>query len=134
MRKAVMTALSLLLISVISLWLAASGREPSQPEPVSIRTEENMPEETVSSTIGSGRTSESYSIDQEDTVSEQHQGFVVKELEGYIAVYYADGVTLYEETAIPLDKLTEHEQSMIRIGYTVESPEELYSVLETYSS
>lgn len=55
-------------------------------------------------------------------------------MNGEVVVYYSDKSTVYEYTGIRTDSLSEDEQVRIRIGYFVSDEEELYSLLESYSS
>lgn len=51
-----------------------------------------------------------------------------------VVVYYADRRTLYDTTGIPVKNLTEAEQQKLTKGFIVESDEELFSLLESYTS
>ena len=54
--------------------------------------------------------------------------------DGYVAVYHADGKTLYAATDIQLIGLPEELQKEIREGKGITNEEQLYSFLENYSS
>lgn len=55
-------------------------------------------------------------------------------LDGYITVYYSDKKTVYEYTDIEIQNLSEEEQNRLVDGFYVKDQEELYSVLESYTS
>lgn len=55
-------------------------------------------------------------------------------VEGEVVIYYGDKKTVYEYTGIETDKLTEEEQNKLRHGIEIRDDNELYSVLENYSS
>ena len=57
-----------------------------------------------------------------------------KELNGYVAVYRADGTSLYETTNIPVEALPDDLRADLDKGRYIETPEELYGFLENYSS
>lgn len=60
--------------------------------------------------------------------------YLLKEQDGFVVVYYADGETLYDHTAIPLEQLPWKLQREIREGKQISSEMELYNFLESYSS
>lgn len=53
---------------------------------------------------------------------------------GEIIVYYSDKRTIYENTGIDASYLSEHAQAELSVGKYVKDEEELYSLLESYSS
>lgn len=55
-------------------------------------------------------------------------------LDGYVTVYYSDKKTVYEYTDIEHKNLSEEEQNKLVDGYYVEDQEELYGILEGYTS
>ena len=60
--------------------------------------------------------------------------FCLCDVNGEIVVYYSDKSTVYEYTGIKTKDIDEEEQVRIKIGYFVADEEELYSLLESYSS
>ncbi len=60
--------------------------------------------------------------------------FYLCDVNGEIVVYYSDKSTVYEYTGIKTKDIDEEEQVRIKIGYFVADEEELYSLLESYSS
>lgn len=60
--------------------------------------------------------------------------YLLKEERGYVAVYRADGKTLYATTDIRVQELPEALQEELEAGKYVGSEEQLYSFLENYSS
>ena len=62
------------------------------------------------------------------------EGFVLLEEDGFVAVYEADRKTRYSTTGIQLDELPEELQQEIQQGKVIESEEQLYNFLESYSS
>lgn len=67
--------------------------------------------------------------------SEQKQeGFVLKLLDGEVAIYSGDGKELYEKTGILEQSLTEEDCQSLRKGYVIQNEKELYSILENFSS
>ncbi len=68
------------------------------------------------------------------TAKLREQGFYVHALNDSVVVYYADKETIFEATGIPLSDLSEREQLRIRQGIYVETKEDLFSLLEAYTS
>lgn len=60
--------------------------------------------------------------------------FFLKSQNGKIVVYYGDQKTIYEYTEVTVDHLTQYEQLKLEEGIFVKDEEELYSILENYSS
>lgn len=60
--------------------------------------------------------------------------FYLCDVNGEVVVYYSDKSTVYEYTGIMTADLDSEEQVRIKIGYFVADEEELYSLLESYSS
>ena len=60
--------------------------------------------------------------------------YILKEEDGFVVVYYADGETLYDETAILLEQLPWRLQRENAEGKKISSETELYNFLESYSS
>ena len=54
--------------------------------------------------------------------------------DGLITVYYSDKKTVYEYTDIDIKNLPEEEQKKLNYGIDVKDQEELYGILENYSS
>lgn len=52
----------------------------------------------------------------------------------FIVVYYSDLKTVYEYTEIPVNSLPEEIQQMVERGFYVKNAQELYSILEGYTS
>lgn len=52
----------------------------------------------------------------------------------FIVVYYSDLRTVYEYTEIRMDSLAEEVQQVLREGFYVKDAQELYSILEGYTS
>ena len=72
-----------------------------------------------------------------DAVTEEMDrdgGYLLRELNGFVAVYLADGNTIYELTEIPLSDLPEELQQQILEGKILSTEDELYGFLENYSS
>ena len=61
-------------------------------------------------------------------------GYLLRELNGFVVVYLADGNTIYELTEIPLSDLPEELQQQILEGKILSTEDELYGFLENYSS
>lgn len=51
-----------------------------------------------------------------------------------VVAYYNDKKTVYQYTGIASDNLSEDEQAKLAIGYYVKDEEQLFSILENYSS
>jgi hypothetical protein len=60
--------------------------------------------------------------------------FYLTEVDGEVVVYYNDKKTLYENTGIMTENLSADEIAMLKIGYFVEGEEQLFGILENYSS
>ncbi len=63
----------------------------------------------------------------------ENQFYICKRGE-FVAVYYSDLKTVYEYTEIRVDSLTEEVQQIITQGFYVKDTQELYSILEGYTS
>ncbi len=68
------------------------------------------------------------------TAEPKEEGFYVHALNDSIVVYYADKETIFDATGIPLEHLSEAEQIRVRHGIYVETQEDLFSLLEAYTS
>ena len=55
-------------------------------------------------------------------------------VEGEVVVYYGDKKTVYEYTGIETENLSKEEQNKLKQGIEIRDDNELYSVLENYSS
>lgn len=55
-------------------------------------------------------------------------------LEGEVVVYYGDKKTVYEYTGIETDKLSDKERKALKNGIDVKDEDELFGILENYSS
>lgn len=60
--------------------------------------------------------------------------FYLCDVEGEVVVYYSDKDTVFEYTGIKTNNLGQEEQIRLKIGYYVSDEEELYALLESYSS
>lgn len=60
--------------------------------------------------------------------------FYLCDVEGEVVVYYSDKDTVFEYTGIKTANLGQEEQIRLKIGYFVADEEELYALLESYSS
>ncbi len=60
--------------------------------------------------------------------------FFVSMKDGMVVVYYEDRKTIYEATDISVSELEEKEQEELAEGFLVEGIEELFSVLESFTS
>ena len=74
------------------------------------------------------------SVMTEGDATKKTSGYYLKELNGYVAVYRADGTSLYETTNIPVEALPDDLRADLDKGRYRETPEELYGFLENYSS
>ncbi len=55
-------------------------------------------------------------------------------VEGEVVIYYGDKKTVYEYTGIETGKLAKEEQNKLKRGIEIRDDNELYSILENYSS
>ncbi|MBR1740270.1 MAG: BofC C-terminal domain-containing protein [Lachnospiraceae bacterium] len=55
-------------------------------------------------------------------------------VEGEVVIYYGDKKTVYEYTGIETERLSKEEQNKLKRGIEIRDENELYSVLENYSS
>lgn len=60
--------------------------------------------------------------------------YYVCDINGEVVVCYGDKKTVYEYTGIRTEDLSDNEQIKVKIGYFVANEEELYALLESYSS
>lgn len=65
---------------------------------------------------------------------QRKEGFVLKIVNGEVAVYYGDGKELYEMTGIREEDLLKEDREALQKGYTIQDEKELYSILENFSS
>lgn len=81
---------------------------------------------------------QSFSADQiivRNTYSvKEQEGFVLKLLDGEVAIYSGDGKELYEKTGIQEQNLSEEDCKSLRKGLVIQNEKELYSILENFSS
>lgn len=61
-------------------------------------------------------------------------GYLIKEKDGYIIVYLADGETVYEYTTIEIQYLPKEVQEEVKKGKKVSTVGQVYGFLENYSS
>ena len=66
--------------------------------------------------------------------TEEEEGYYLRELHGFVAVYLSDKETVYEFTEIPVNDLPEEIQQEIATGKYIPTVKELYEFLENYSS
>ena len=60
--------------------------------------------------------------------------FYLIAVDGAVVVYYGDKKTVYEYTGIETKNLSKEERTMLKKGLEVKDEEELYGILENYSS
>lgn len=60
--------------------------------------------------------------------------YFMKSVDGSIVVFYSDQKTVYEYTSISTEHLTDDEKSHLEEGYYIKDLDELYAILEDYSS
>ena len=60
--------------------------------------------------------------------------YYVCDVNGEVVVYYSDKKTVFEYTGLMTEDLEGDEQVRVRIGYFVSDLDELYALLESYSS
>lgn len=60
--------------------------------------------------------------------------FYLIAVDGEVVVYYGDKKTVYEYTGIETKNLSREERTMLKKGIEVKDEEELYGILENYSS
>lgn len=60
--------------------------------------------------------------------------FYLIAVDGEVVVYYGDKKTVYEYTGIETKNLSKEERTMLKKGLEVKDEEELYGILENYSS
>lgn len=69
-----------------------------------------------------------------DGEAKKSEGYVLLELNGFVAVYLSDRTTIYEYTNISINSLPQDTQAEIKEGKVLKSLGELYGFLENYSS
>ena len=60
--------------------------------------------------------------------------YFIKSVDGNIVVFYSDQKTVYEYTNMSITDLTEEEKEELEEGYFIKDLDELYGILENYSS
>ncbi len=73
-------------------------------------------------------------IEVSKTVEQITEGYFVHVLNDTIVVYYADKSTVFEATGISILDLPEEDQIRLRQGIFVDTQEEVFSILEAYTS
>lgn len=113
---------ALFLAGAIFLFLQLESSEAKKPEdmPVAEETEQAVQTEQPEST-------------ESMTVQEPYQ-YVLKDKDGVLVVYEKDGVTVLLETNIKVSTLEAEKQEMLKQGIFVADEQELYDLLESYSS
>ncbi|WP_343209045.1 hypothetical protein [Anaerolentibacter hominis] len=123
---AVLGALACLALLVTILLVTADTDSAQQDQAV-------LPEPIPAPATPLGNANEE--INEADQDQELPEGaYYIRMQDGFVTVFYSDGNTIYEETGIRVDTLPLQEQEKIKAGFSVSSEEELYSILETYSS
>ncbi len=60
--------------------------------------------------------------------------YFLKEQNGYIVAYYGDQKTVFDYTGVSVENLSEYEQQQLKDGIFVKDLDELYALLENYTS
>ncbi|MFU0828044.1 MAG: BofC-C domain-containing protein [Lachnoclostridium sp.] len=60
--------------------------------------------------------------------------YFLKEQNGYIVAYYGDQKTVFDYTGISVENLSDYERQKLKEGIFVKDLDELYAILENYSS
>ena len=68
------------------------------------------------------------------TPSPQNYSYIVRTADAMLVVYQADGQTVYMETGIRTDRLSEDMQEKAKRGIGFATLEQLYDFLESYAS
>ena len=66
--------------------------------------------------------------------NDENEGYYLRELHGFVAVYLSDKETVYEFTEIPVSDLPEEVRQEVAEGKYISDMKELYAFLENYSS
>ena len=74
-----------------------------------------------------------YVVPTEGTTKKE-DGYIIKDKDGYVIVYYSDNSTVYEYTTMEVQYLPEHIQKQLKDGKKVENVGQVYGFLENYSS
>lgn len=67
-------------------------------------------------------------------INYENLSFIIKSVDDNIIIYYEDGVTVFLDTGISISDLDGISREMLEIGVKIESAQELFDLLETYSS
>lgn len=73
-------------------------------------------------------------VEVSKTVEQITEGYYVHVVNDMIVVYYADMETVFEATGISILSLPEEDQIRLRQGIFVDTKEEVFSILEAYTS
>jgi hypothetical protein len=60
--------------------------------------------------------------------------YYLKEQNGYIVAYYGDQKTVFDYTGVSIENLSDYEKQQLKEGIFVKDLDELYALLENYSS
>lgn len=60
--------------------------------------------------------------------------YYLKEQNGYIVAYFGDQKTVFDYTGVSVENLSEYEQQQLKEGIYVKDLDELYALMENYSS
>lgn len=66
--------------------------------------------------------------------TQKENGYIIREKDGYVIVYYSDNTTVYEYTTIEVRHLPEQIQKELAEGKKAENAGQVYGFLENYSS
>lgn len=66
--------------------------------------------------------------------AQKGDGYLIKEKDGYIIVYFSDGKTVYEYTTIEIQYLPKEVQEEVKKGKKAATIGQVYGFLENYSS
>lgn len=109
----------LLCVSLSVVWITGQvNRDTELPEDIIVQeTEKTNDEETVYSS---------------KTVDEYK--YVIMDVDGHLTVFYSDNETVYFDTGIRSENLSDAVRSDLQCGIRFLTEEELYEFLENYSS
>jgi len=89
---------------------------------------------TVQSFLLRAAAEKSFPPVEEKYTSFETAAYILKEQDGYVAVFSSNGSKLLEQTAIPVSSLRQADRTLLETGIAADSRETLLMLLEDFNS
>ena len=130
MKKSISICIFIAVLAWLIAGLVLLFREPEKTEPPLVVAEAEQKQEARMPMV----TEETEEQLQESMAAPLGAAYLIKEQDGKVVVYQADGTTIYLETDIRCDELDLWLQEQVAVGMWFETDRELFDFLENYSS